>query len=397
MNAEKEKGEAASAHFASLRFNKTFDSLKLNRNAQNDRLSTQHNSANPINKMNRVEVEEQTQGPSTEAELTQQVRFMQRFHRKHSARVYNHLSAHYQFDLCGFRQEMTFVLKSQRNFPLEWHAAQMEFMAKADLVRRRQQTGAQFFVDGDGSRDDLSGQMFRVCITAIAPIAKARRIACARPAHPRDLRRRAFMAFVIQPQNEPFDSLLQSCNIKIDQEGNFPAADFQIRQHLRVVNRMDRIHSLHFNHDDIGGKQVETKATLQLYTFVNDWNRSLHLMRNATQPELVRQSVLISGFRFPGSEFSMYGNSCADDLMREFVVLHARTVSRKNIRVNRKTKANSKASLNRSDATNAEAAPPVSFSAFFASLRFNHSATEFRRAAMLSETRLVSPNSFSTL
>jgi hypothetical protein len=397
MDAEKENCEALFAFIAPLRFKEVF--LLSNPNGNwFGRSSTHHHSPKTIRQMNGVEIDQQSEGPAPKSDLTQQVGFMQCFDTRNGARVYHDPATHKQFNLVRVRQEFPFVSQSQRALSLEWQAAEVEFMAKAHLVRRRQQPRPQFSVHCQRRCNDLSGQSFSFRITAIHFTTKRRR--SNRLAHLDVSGLHNFVLILIQPQDEPLDPILQYRDMEVDQKPDLPAPDFEIGQHLRAVHRVDNLNSLHLAQNQIRGENVQTIAALQFYTFINDRYRTLRLMRNATQSQFVRKSILVSGFRLSRSEFTMHSYRRPDYLVGEVIVFHGRTLRPMNIGVNPKDIPSPK--TNRRGAMYAEkekrealsvSIAPLWFSKAFLLLSPNDNRFD-RRGAISAENQRFSDPSF---
>jgi hypothetical protein len=65
--------------------------------------------------------------------------------------------------------------------------------------------------------------------------------------------------------------------MKVDQQSHWYIQQAQMREKLGLVNRVDRVLTLGFNHDSIFNYNVSTKPAFQFYGFVNERNGFLTL------------------------------------------------------------------------------------------------------------------------
>ncbi len=65
------------------------------------------------------------------------------------------------------------------------------------------------------------------------------------------------------------DPVLYQYTVKVDQQAQPVAGEFEVGQHLRFVNREERVHSLEFDHNPVLHDEVEPQSGIQAKAIVD--------------------------------------------------------------------------------------------------------------------------------
>src|SRR5262249_37753952 len=115
------------------------------------------------------------------------------------------------------------------------------------------------------------------------------------------------------------NSLLQSLHIEVDAQANFPSAESQIRQQLRLVDRLEALNGLDLNNDCARHENVDAVPTCELEPLVLQWKRELTLEGYVPQRQFPAEAFLICRLQQAGPQSTMDFDRCPDDLLGEVI------------------------------------------------------------------------------
>src|SRR5438046_339952 len=69
--------------------------------------------------------------------------------------------------------------------------------------------------------------------------------------------------------HHPFDALPKENHVEIDQQANWNIKQPEVRQKLSLINRMNNLFTLKFDHDSVFHHKVGTKATIQFHRLIH--------------------------------------------------------------------------------------------------------------------------------
>src|ERR1035437_3850739 len=309
----------SSALFASPRFLRTRSGLRCS--------PAQHDPTETLSEGSRVEVNDQTQLPSSQPELAQQLGFMYWLNFRQGIMIHHNASAVQQFDFIQVGQRRAFVAKCQGAVALEGYAPQVQFMTQARLVCRGQQARPQLAVDLDCTGDYLAGQCFSFSISTVrCGIEGRRRVRIPRSSSGGFIRPCVALPLFFQTEHQSLYAFLQDGHVEVEQQCQLPSSQLEIGQRLRSMHWKDSFHRFHLDHHNVADKHIETKAALKLHALVNHRHRLLHTGCKASQSEFACERPFVSRFGFPGSKFTMHLDSRADDCMGKLVRSHRRRI-----------------------------------------------------------------------
>jgi hypothetical protein len=87
--------------------------------------------------------------------------------------------------------------------------------------------------------------------------------------------------------------LSQNRNVEINDESNRFAQQLQVGKELGIMNGKNTFHTLQLQDHDIFDNQIKPITTIKRHTFVNDGYGDLSLKAQATQVQLMAQTLFI--------------------------------------------------------------------------------------------------------
>ena len=94
-------------------------------------------------------------------------------------------------------------------------------------------------------------------------------------------------------QSEPTEAARKNSGAEIQEEADVAAGEFQIGEHLRVVNFEERIDGFQFNNDEPGDEEVEAVDVIDDQIFIGNGAEFLLFEDDAAKTEFVGQGALI--------------------------------------------------------------------------------------------------------
>ena len=94
--------------------------------------------------------------------------------------------------------------------------------------------------------------------------------------------------------DEPFESILETENIKIDQQSDLSSTQFQVREQLRLVDWRDLIDCLELHDNKILDQQIQTVSDIKADAIVLNWLFDFGIGLETTFAQFMRQTGFIS-------------------------------------------------------------------------------------------------------
>ena len=125
--------------------------------------------------------------------------------------------------------------------------------------------------------------------------------------------------FPIRSVDEAFDSVFQVDHVEVDEETERSAAEFEVGDDLRLMDRANCVHRLDFYDDEVLNEEVHTISDFELYAVINDEKPNLTYGPDARFPELVMQAGLVGAFQQAGAQLGMDFHRRRNDLVADFM------------------------------------------------------------------------------
>ena len=102
--------------------------------------------------------------------------------------------------------------------------------------------------------------------------------------------------------HNPFHSLAKVGHIEVDQQADLPAAEFQVGQQLRRVERDQLLNGFQLHNDAAFDEKIDSVACVQSDVLVNHWEPDLVLETQAVDGELIVKASLIRALKESGAK-----------------------------------------------------------------------------------------------
>ena len=116
--------------------------------------------------------------------------------------------------------------------------------------------------------------------------------------------------------DDAFQAIFQDGHVEVQQQSHLPVVELQVREHLGLMDRQERIDVLQFDNDDTLDDEVHPKATIQANALVHYGQFHLALELEAAQREFVTKTLFIGRFQKPWPQFPVDFNCRPDDFTR---------------------------------------------------------------------------------
>jgi len=116
--------------------------------------------------------------------------------------------------------------------------------------------------------------------------------------------------------DDPFQSIFQVSDIEINEESYGLFRDTEVGQELSIEERQHSLYAFDFYYQAIVHEQIQSIATVQMESLVQNRERMLAAERDLVQRQFVRQTVLIGGFKETWSEITVDFESASNDAIR---------------------------------------------------------------------------------